>query len=1259
MNMRTQKYKIGLDLGITSVGYAALATDNLGDECLCILEAGARIFDLAEDSKSGKSLALPRREARSTRRRLRRRAHRMQRIKSLLLRYGILSKEELDACYSRKHHHLRDIYEIRLEALDQPLNREDFARLLIHLAQRRGYKSNRKVDASSTTDEQDKKALSAISANEHRIAENQWRSVGEMLMRDPFFAQGKRNTGGSYVTTVTRALMLQELTTIFEAQRRLGNPDAHEELQEAYTSIYAAQRNFDDGPGEESPYGGNMIEKMVGSCTLYPAEKRAACATESFELFSLWSKLNTIKILSPQSSRFLTLDERQSIAELFRTLKSGVTYKQIRKKLRLSNDERFNALCYRDATLAKTEQTTLPYMKAYHQVKSSYDAALGQGSYDALEIAKKDEIGRILTYYKNDTRIREELLQSEHLFTEEEIAAILSMKSFNKFGHLSLLAMRAITPHLQQGLKYHEACAAAGIDFQAKKDSQQLRKLPPLPEDQQEINNPVVLRAIHQCIRVINALTKKYGPPVSVHIEVAREVGKNLQERQQIEKDQEKGRKANEKSKKKLIEDFGIPNPRGGDVLKLRLWEEQNGRCLYTGQPIPYERLLEQGYCETDHIIPYSISLDDSYNNKVLVLTASNRDKNNRLPLQLVSNPHEYSVLVENTIKNFDKKRRLLKESVTEEEMQEMKERNLNDTKYISRYMMNYINDHLHFDPSVDKKKRVIAVNGRITSRLRGLWGITKIREEGDLHHARDAVVIACIGDGLIHRVTEYEKRKKSYQSAQAKEHFPDPWPYFRHEMQCRFDNDPRERLDALQLPQYDDVDLDTIRPIFISRREVRKTTGPLHKETIQGAKRTLTIPKLIDLSKISYDIGTHQITGYCPRTNPSGLLEILLERLADAKDQLSEKEQKQPDAKKAKIIIKKAFTEKIFTLNAQGISEQISKVSIMSEEEDLVLKKVSLCDLNYDPRTHNIADYYNPDSDILLYHLLCDHLKACYQQALKETILAQGLETTDLKDLKSADILLHELKLDAENDHITGGDLENISDSVQGKLLANLRQWDRAQDFSSYTDNKNFKKKLKLVQADYFNKHTITKPTPRGGTAPVVRKVKIYKKVTTGVELNDGKGVADNGRMARIDVYHVPNDGYYFVPVYMMDIARKVVPDLAPIAYKPQREWKKMKAEDFLFSLSPNSLVKITQKKPIVMEQIHGSDKKKKTTLSESEYLYYRAANTATVSIRCVSHDNSYEVNSMGLKSLVSIEKYYVDDLGNRHKIPPHNQQE
>ena len=183
-----RRYAIGLDIGITSVGWAVTALDSNERPC-GIIGMCSRIFDAAEQPKTGDSLAAPRREARSARRRLRRHRHRNERIRYLITQSGLLSSAEMDTLYEGV---LENIYVLRVQGLDRLLLPKEFARLLIHLSQRRGFRSNRK----NPTNEEDGAILSAVNKNKTCMQEAGYRTVGEMLLKDPRFELHKRNKGG-------------------------------------------------------------------------------------------------------------------------------------------------------------------------------------------------------------------------------------------------------------------------------------------------------------------------------------------------------------------------------------------------------------------------------------------------------------------------------------------------------------------------------------------------------------------------------------------------------------------------------------------------------------------------------------------------------------------------------------------------------------------------------------------------------------------------------------------------------------------------------------------------------------------------------------------------------------------------------------------------------------------------------------------------------------------------------------------------------
>lgn len=271
------RYVLGLDIGIASVGWAVLLLD--GEDNVCgIVRAGVHTFDEVTVGKEKITATANRRGYRSGRRLVRRKAHRIQRVKSLLQEMNIVSKKDMDEYYSGA---VEDVYFLRWAAIqDEPvyiLNNRELAQLLIYFAKHRGYKS---TAVHEQEDEDDKKVLSAISENKKYMHEHGYRTAGEMIYKDAKFRQKRcgsseenellvaRNSEGNYSNSISRDLLVEEVRIIFEKQRELGNTLATKELEDRFLSIMQSQRNYDEGPGEGSPYGGNLIEKMVGECTL-------------------------------------------------------------------------------------------------------------------------------------------------------------------------------------------------------------------------------------------------------------------------------------------------------------------------------------------------------------------------------------------------------------------------------------------------------------------------------------------------------------------------------------------------------------------------------------------------------------------------------------------------------------------------------------------------------------------------------------------------------------------------------------------------------------------------------------------------------------------------------------------------------------------------------------------------------------------------------------------------------------------------------
>lgn len=1137
-------YRLGLDIGISSIGWAVLALRHEGDRLkpYRILDLGVRIFEKAE-GKSGASLALPRRQARSARRRLRRHRHRLWRIKQLIESQGIMKVEEIEAMYHRCEP-APDVYRLRVAALDRRLNREELVRVLIHLAQRRGFKSNRK---SELKDKETGRLLAAVEYNTAVMHEKGYRTIAEMFVQEAearqraasvaqhgtkyIYTSNVRNKAGEYRYTVSRDLVLDEIEKIFDAQRRMGNSLLSDDFVERYVQIFASQRNFDEGPGGTSPYGGfagesrngqepqSIYERMIGLCTFEggTGEKRAPRSSYSFEKFNLLTKLINLRIAKKNidgsvTIRSLTAEEREWVVTAAHQY-STITYSRLRKILGMSDNDTFAGLTYgsiRD--LSKTEAATFVSMRFYHDLRK----ALRRIEIDINQLPEPviDRIGWILSVWKSDDNRRMRLTAAG--LPREAIEQILTLNG-SSFCHLSFKALRKIIPFLEQGYPYDKACTLAGYDFQMKSAGEKGRFLPPFPQD--GIQNPVVRRALAQAVKIVNAVIREYGSPQSIHIELAREMSKNFDERAKVTKMQADNQRKNEQIKRHLREILGVSNVSGNDIVKYKLYEQQKGHCLYSTEMLEVTRLLEPGYVEIDHIIPYGVSFDDSYNNKALVKAEENRQKGNRTPMEYLrdkpTQKAKFLALVESLSLPQQKKNYLLLDKrASDLEREGFRERNLNDTRYITKAFLNHIDQWLLFDDADSgRRKRVVAVNGAVTAYMRKYWGLSKERGASDKHHAMDAVVVACIGDDLIQRVSKYDKFKRSiladstrfektllndqtntwnFTDRETGEVFTwdnfdeqnflrheryEPWPQFREELLARLSDTPSESIRSLGLSTYDPDE--HIRPIFVSRMPVRKVSGAAHMETVRS-----------------------------PR--------------------------------------------------ADEVGEDGAPVVRYT------VSKVDLKDLTLGP-DGEIKNYYRPQDDPRLYATLKDRL-----------IQFNG---------------------DAE---------------------------------------KAFREPVFKISRD-------------GTVMTPVKKVKIHTKITVGVLVHAGRGIAENasGSMVRIDVFE--KDGkYYYVPIYVADALKSELPMRLATAHKPYSQWRELdNTYKFKFSLYKNDLVMVKPSKKVDIKYNDGSKKP-----LVGQLMYYVGADISSANINLKTHDGSGTVDGLGLQSLNTFEKYVVDYLGRVHRV-------
>lgn len=920
-------YRLGLDIGIASVGWSVINLDKERIEDL-----GVRIFNVAENP-DGSSLALPRRLARGRRRLLRRKSYRVNRVKTMLINKNILSKEELDNLFNNKA--IINVWEARVKALDELISREEFAKILINLSKRRGFKSNRKKEAK---EKENGEIIRNIIKNKQLLGELNYRTVGEFVYKeveksnDPYKAY--RNKEGQYTMCVSRDMIREEIHSIFESQRKFNNHFATNEIEDEYLKIFDSQRPFSKLED---------LEKMVGYCTFEKKKyKRAPKHSISAEEFILYDNINKLYIVSNGTKRKLNNEERKLIVkEAYR--KKEIKYSALRKLLSLSDEELFSTLTYNiEKDISKTENTKFVSMNGYYEIRMTVEKGVGKEYWQTLSKDRKklNDIAYVLTLAKTDDEIKKHLLKKN--IEEKAIEPLLDI-SFSKFNNLSIEALEKILPFVKEGYQYNESCEKAGYNFKAIYEGSKSKKLPVIEID--EIVNPVVIRSLAQTRKVINAVIDRYGSPVGINIELARDLAKNSKDRKMIKNQQEENRVNVAKIREELKSLFG-KEPTAMEVLKYRLWKQQMGCCAYSQQGIPIDELFTSGLCEIDHIIPFSRSFDDSLANKVLVLGVENRRKGNRTPYEYIGGNSDrwnrFEVWVNASRLGYKKRNSLLKKKFSPEEINEWKSRNLNDTRYITKFIANFIANRLEFK-SNDRTQKVITVNGRATAYLRAKWGLIKVRENGDKHHALDASVVAVVTQGLVQRISKYSKSNElkyigfndefvdmetceivdldEYRKIR-KELLPRPWRRFSEELKLRLSEDPQKELEKTSFESYDqDFIKNVVREIFVSRVPIRKIGGRFFKETIYSKKEFkengyITKRKLTDLKKEDLD----NIYNYnCDRKLYDAIVDRMEQFNYDAKKAFSEEFRKPtrdgslgPIVKGIKVITKVPFNEGI-----------------------------------------------------------------------------------------------------------------------------------------------------------------------------------------------------------------------------------------------------------------------------------------------------------------------------------------------------------
>lgn len=802
--MGTMRYRLGLDLGSTSLGWCMLRLDEDKNPC-AVIKAGVRIFRDGRNPKDGSSLAVTRREARAARRRRDRLLKRKARMMRTLIEHGFFPEDEA----ARKDLERLDPYALRAKGLDQALSPAEFARALFHINQRRGFKSNRKTDKKDNDSGALKTALNTL---REALRTEGCRTVGEWLHKRNANGQtvraryreqrvlkddGKTRLDKSYDLYIDRAMIEAEFDAIWAKQAELNSALFHETARAELKDCLLYQRP--------------LKPVKPGRCTLIPDEERAPLALPSQQRFRIYQEVNNLRVLREGlQEEALTLEQRDKLVAALEK-NSKRTFTQIKTLLGLSGLAQFN---FEDPKRQefKGNHSSVTLGKLFGPAWFAFDESMQDAI--VMRLLTEENEARLIQWLQDETGVDEALAE-----------AIANAALPEGYGSLSARALERILPELRRGvITYDKAVLAAGFEHHSAISHAATGEILPAlpyygeylqrhvgfgsgkPEDPAEkrygkIANPTVHIGLNQIRKVVNTLLQRYGHPSEVVVEVARDLKQSREQRKEDNQRQADNQKRNQRLRDDIAAVLGIApeRVRHADIQKMILWEELSynvidRRCPYSGVQISVQMLLSD-QVEVEHILPFSQTLDDSLNNKTVAMRQANRIKGNRTPWEarddFAAQGWDLDAMLARAAVMAKNKRYRFGQDGYEKWLNggENKDgkgflaRALNDTRYLSRVAREYL--------SLICPQATRVIPGQMTAKLRRNFGLNDIlslsgekNRVDHRHHAVDACVIAVTDQGMLQRFAQASASARDRQINRLVEDMPQPWPNYREHVE-------------------------------------------------------------------------------------------------------------------------------------------------------------------------------------------------------------------------------------------------------------------------------------------------------------------------------------------------------------------------------------------------------------------------------------------------------------------------------------------
>ena len=309
---------------------------------------------------------------------------------------------------------------------------------------------------------------------------------------------------------------------------------------------------------------------------------------------------------------------------------------------------------------------------------------------------------------------------------------------------------------------------------------------------QHSLHNPIVEQVITETLRTVRDIWKQEGNLDEIHLELGREMKNPADKRKKMTEKIQQNENTNLRIKAMLQEfmnpEMGIENvrpyslsqqdilriyeetaldslskddkdfdfinkisktaqPTKTDIIRYKCWLEQKYRSPYTGVMIPLAKLFTSAY-EIEHVIPQSRYFDDSFSNKVICESEVNKLKDRQLGYEFIKNHKGEKVQISQgqtvqilSVEDYEK---FVKDHYSNNHLKMKKllmddipdgfiERQLNDSRYISKYMKGLLSNIVREKTSDNDyeqeavSKNLISCNGSITDCLKKDWGMNDV----------------------------------------------------------------------------------------------------------------------------------------------------------------------------------------------------------------------------------------------------------------------------------------------------------------------------------------------------------------------------------------------------------------------------------------------------------------------------------------------------------------------------------------------------